>query len=90
MLICRETEREFELFVPHRLIADGAVRLVDERVLSEFRPNSFGVVGARRANADDPWRRCDEASLLDGMHNAPPTWLCAWLNDAVHSSKVER
>eukprot|EP00928_Gymnodinium_smaydae_P057519 TRINITY_DN40754_c0_g1_i1.p1 TRINITY_DN40754_c0_g1~~TRINITY_DN40754_c0_g1_i1.p1 ORF type:complete len:236 (+),score=37.75 TRINITY_DN40754_c0_g1_i1:68-709(+) len=79
VLVCRETEDQWELVVPRGLLP-GIISVEEE--LLQFRPNAClgGPDQCRSSGDDQPWRKVRDAEALEFV---PPP---AWITEALASS----
>lgn len=85
VMVCRETEGQWELIVPRGLLQALIVR---EEVAIELLPNAYGATGrCRRCLSEgqvEAWRRFDDAEALREV--PPPTWISEALTTAAAPS----
>lgn len=69
-LVCLESDGEFELIIPHSMLADcvGA-----QRALYRFRPNAFLATATYRREDAAEWTPLPASGRLEP--NEPPAWL---------------
>ena len=66
VLICRETETQWELIIPHNL---PEPLICDQQVVMQLKPNMYGATGQARIydeekKAFSAFRRCDDTEAL--------------------------
>ena len=78
LLVCRETDEEYELIVPHALLDDLQFVTCSKQ---QFKAK-HGVVSLTRTKENDDWRRFDDFEVQT-WPNQPPAWLLQVLNECV-------